>query len=618
MYSRLTKQPQQRRNSRRGALLPGAYGVSFRGKVRPSLPRARALTFTMKRLVTLCAFLLVACGDDAPSSAGPPLSSAPLQRLTFDLEALAPKDATFVVSTARWDAMREIMASNSWTNLFAYETLLDIRRTLAFAQPFDGEGESDPMGALLRLQGASVCFGRIADDQSGGVGVLLVEATDKRSDLAGLWTWLEVQLTSDWEGGTLDVGGMTIRTLTSPRKRLCFLETDRIEGLVLAEPIEECIPTIEGILARSNGSQESSITGYEPFEASRKGRIQGCVASAFVNLAQVMPMMTSRAHEEELAFVSALGLDRLEWAALDLAMGEREFVHLEARAPLPADSGLARLCAAGGSLPMEMLESFPAENLVIALGHVRIADALRSLEDTLDGRAQDAARELREGIAGFQEEFGVDLFDGLLDHCTGKAAAGLISIPWKMPDFSRRRPDLAVLFGIENTPHVVIEVDDSRDAHTRIERLLEGLHTGPTATARIGAHDVHWVDFGNEMFRPNYLLAGNAVHMGMRLESTRRVLRRIDGEETLDRAPIERMGAALEGHEDASVAVVTQSASVMGLIVGALRSAGMSFDGGWDAVRLPASLSIQARLRGQTVFAVRPDPAMLRLTLMAR
>ena len=567
------------------------------------------------KTLPLC-LLATACSPKAQPSPSKP----PTTRHAFALEHLVPNEALFAISTTDFQTIRELATQNTWTRLFAEETLWDMHAALVSASEWSGFREADPLRALQQVQGAAVWFMSMADDGRGGSMGLVVEPKNTDPEIADLWIWLEDRMRIGGETSTHEIEGVSVRFQES-RNGAAFFVTPELQGMAFAEPAEEALAVVRGILQRAAGDKTTRMTETDAFRDFAGQRMRGAIASVYMPLGADMGRRMQAAPKSLASLYDALSLPDIPWIGADLVLGRGEYWQLSARAPIPKDSLLDAVLSHQRPLPLDLLEDLPAENFAVLLADANWLGGLESVQSELETRWPIVARAFQQGLEQFARETQVDLKADVLASLQGPVAMSLIPVPWRLPDFSRSRNFALDVWFMEQSPLWIAPIHSAAPVHSAMARIKQSLRTESSGTVKIGEHQVYPLAKAYGVLHPHYAVVETGqkpLLVALQLSTMMRTLRRIDRNDTLDRGDVRALSAALAEHKRAFLALGIESASLASLLVGALRPMGQSMGEGWEEVRWPANYSIFKRLHGHTVGSLRYTDRILNFTLEAR
>ena len=557
--------------------------------------------------------LCQACSSESSQAAAP----VPTKSYSFDLEHLAPDHAILVASTTDAATIRELATQNTWAQLFAEETLWDLSAALTDDPIFWVDDPIRPGQILTQLEGAAVWY--LIMDRPKGSGAMAFVLEKGRQDRSGLWTWLAMSAMPGVDAVTQEVDGVSVQ-LFEDRNALAIFATDTIEGLAFADSEATAIAEVQSLLARAKGDRSGSVVETEEHKDFAKHRSPGAIASLYWPISRSTEAWNAGAPAEVFQILQGFAIPDIGWVGADFVLGEGEYWKLTARAPIPEGSLPAAVLGHARSLPLDLLEDFPAESVGIAIADVDWLGAFQTALAELEARVPNLAKSLNYGFERFERDTGLQLQNEVLAPFEGPIGMSLVAVPWRWPDF-RRNPRLSIQMGLlQQSPLWIAKVRDG-DTVQRTLRLMTDAPEKQRPPLRIMEHEAQPLGHHNEYLQPFSVVTEEAnptALVALQIPPLTRGLMRVDRQETLDRGVFEGLKTALERHRSASLAVCMESGLWAAWAMDFLRPLSQSAGDRLERVRWPATYSLVKRLKGHTVAAIAVQDGMASVTIEAR
>jgi hypothetical protein len=363
---------------------------------------------------------------------------APVQQASrgpLDLLAVAPGDAVLVVSTDRFDAIRERAAQSAWGRFLKDErmaigdlldTMLEEADTAEWAQVNEVllTVHGTALGFLAPLAGGKEFGGCVLVQPEQGL-VPFLAFTDQ------LLEWVRTQgdvviSSQSYAGVDLDV----FESQANGEVAVLF-ESQGVVGAAVAEKLDGALFVAHGVLDRINGRGTApSFAAHKEFTAARGA---GRIPALDVHL-QLQELMTASGEtwdemDDGDGIAKKLGLDQVRWAHLKADIGAGEVLELSLSVHIPRATFLGKCFDLFGPLPVDLMKRMPGEGSGFSLGNYDLAGLWREIKTFCGEIDPETLAELEAGVdeassaAGFDVEELIQAFDGRFGSFTMKVPA---------------------------------------------------------------------------------------------------------------------------------------------------------------------------------------------------
>ncbi len=523
-----------------------------------------------------------------------------------DLLAIAPADALLVVSTDRFDAIRERASQNTWKRFFADERLGIGQLFEALLESQDAQHPwASATEVLDTVHGQALFF--FAPVKSGkdfGGGGLVQPEAGLDAFLGHydrLLAWAETQedtvrSAKTYEGVDLDV---LEHNSGGEGDAVVLFETEGVVGAGMATNLDDALGIAFGMIDRIGGHDKSG--GFASNAEFVAARGSGSTPALDVHV-QIQELIAASgegwddAGDEEKAMARKAGLDKVRWAHLRADVGTGEVLDLSFRVHVPRGTLAGDLADLLGPLPTELLKQMPGEGTSFLLANYDVAGLWKAIKAFMAEEDPEALKEMEAGLAEGMGETGLDL-EELIGALTGRFASFDMRVP------AEEMPELA-MYGAEQVPDSVqqggawfIGMSNMDLAGRAIEALLEQGQMGPMVKSEtyLGT-PIHSLDLG--MVKPHWALLPDGVAMSMYPTPLRAFVRQRTADAGPSAADEPRFADTARSFGGASVLTITDTATSVGTMLGMVQM--LSFMA-FEMVEDPSQY---------TLFTDPPDPKM--------
>lgn len=408
-------------------------------------------------------------------------AAQPAQRAPLDLLTVAPGDALLVVSTDRFDAIRERAAKNAWGR-FLQDGRMGIGDLLqTVLEETEGEAQWAQANEVLEtVHGSALGFLApldAADGSKGFGGALLVQPEQ------GLVPFLAFyQQLLEWVRTQGDVvisketyAGVNLDVFEHQTNEVAVLfESQGVVGAALGSSRDGALGIAHGVLDRIGGKDVAhGFAAHKEFLAAR-----GAGRTPAIDMhVQIQELLAANGENwegsgEEQDFGKKLGLDQVRWAHLKADIGTGEVLELSVRVHIPRATFLGKCFDLFGPLPTDLLKRMPGEGTSFGVANYDLAGLWREIKTFLGATDPEMLAQFEAGVEDTSTSAGFDIED-LVQSFDGRFASFQIKVPIE------EVPQMAMM-GLEEVPEGLqqgggyfIGLRNPEAVKTGIDALLE-------------------------------------------------------------------------------------------------------------------------------------------------
>jgi hypothetical protein len=512
----------------------------------------------------------------------------PAPQAPIDLLAVTPADALVVVSTDRFDAIRERATKSVWANFFRDERLgLDSMISMALERGEAQEHWDLGHEVLATIHGGLTAFlVPLANGHDVG-GCVLLQPEEGLELFLGHFDRFVAKVEA--EGGTVhsmkSYAGVELDVFEEQDggDGVAVFESHGVVGVAAADEVDAALDIAYGMIDRIGGQDGSPGIGASADFAAARGAGGRPVIEVHLQVQELIRASNadSTVGEEggsgvsqEPGFPAKAGLDQVRWVHGKMDIGAGEELDFSLSAHVPRGTFVGAIADRCGPLPKELLKRLPSEGTGVSLMSFDVAGLWQDLRDFLRQHYPDALAELETSIQEGEQEMGFDV-EELIGALDGRFASHSMRLnPEDMPE-------MAMFGGEGEVPEALLQSGSFFVGYKRtdvlqsaVQKLLEKMEMAPMVqTESFLGSEVHTLEMG--FINPRWSFLADGIVVSMHAPPMRAFLRQATPDGGPSAEADARFADAVGSFGTSSALGMSTTANAIGNLLGMAQMASM-------------------------------------------